>query len=81
MIVVTLTYKYSMFDLQLPTDIPVGDLLIWMLDYVNLLTNESMHPDAVALLLNRKEDILRTDMTLDEAGVRNGDYITILRMG
>lgn len=81
MIVATIIYDRSMYDLQLPTDIPVGNLLVWVLEYVNQLAFERMSPDNVALVLNRKEEILRTDLTLDEEGVRNGDYITILKMG
>ena len=71
----------NIFDLQIPTDIPVGDLLVWVLEYVNKLTNENMQPSEVALVLERKEEIIRTDLTLDEVGARNGDYITILKMG
>ena len=81
MIIATFTYGNSIFDLQIPTDIPVGDLLVWVLEYVNKLTNENMQPSEVALVLERKEEIIRTDLTLDEVGARNGDYITILKMG
>ena len=70
-----------MYDLQVPTDIPVGNLLVWVLEYINQLAYEKMQPNNVALVLDRKEEIIRTDLTLDEAGVRNGDYITILNMG
>lgn len=70
-----------MYDLQVPTDIPVGDLLVWVLEYINQLAYEKMQPGNVALVLDRKEEVIRTDLTLDEAGVRNGDYITILNMG
>lgn len=81
MIIVTLTYRNMMFDLQLPTDMPVGELLVWVLEYVNKLFYDNLIPDSVALVLNRKEEVIRTDMTLDEFGVRNGDYITVLNMG
>lgn len=70
-----------MFDLRIPTDISVGELLVWILEYVNKLFNDNLSPDSVALVLNRKEEVIRTDMTLDEFGVRNGDYITVLNMG
>lgn len=81
MIIATLTYRNTMFDLQLPTDMPVGELLVWILEYVNKLFYDNLNPDSVALVLNRKEEVIRTDMTLDEFGVRNGDYITVLNMG
>ena len=81
MIIATLTYRNMMFDLQLPTDMPVGELLVWILEYVNKLFYDNLNPDSVALVLNRKEEVIRTDMTLDEFGVRNGDYITVLNMG
>lgn len=81
MIITTLTYRNTMFDLQLPTDMPVGELLVWILEYVNKLFYDNLNPDSVALVLNRKEEVIRTDMTLDEFGVRNGDYITVLNMG
>ena len=81
MIIATLTYRNMMFDLQLPTDMPVGELLVWILEYVNRLFYDNLNPDSVALVLNRKEEVIRTDMTLDEFGVRNGDYITVLNMG
>lgn len=81
MIIVTLTYRNMMFDLQLPTDMPVGELLVWVLEYVNKLFYDNLNSDSVALVLNRKEEVIRTDMTLDEFGVRNGDYITVLNMG
>ena len=81
MIIATLTYNNTVFDLQLPTDMPVGELLVWVLEYVNRLFNENLKADSVALVLNRKEEVIRTDMTLDEFGVRNGDYITVLNMG
>lgn len=70
-----------MFDLQLPTDMPVGELLVWILEYVNRLFNDNVRSESVALVLDRKEEVIRTDMTLDEFGVRNGDYITVLNMG
>ena len=81
MIVVTLIYNNMMFDLQMPTDIPVGDMLVWILEYVNKIMRENMQPDKVALVLDRKEEVIRTDLTLDEFGVRNGDYISVLKMG
>lgn len=80
MIVATLTYQEKMIDLQLPTDMPLSDLLVWILEYVNRLFRENLTPDTVALVLNRKEEVIRTDMTLEESGVRNGDYITVLNM-
>ena len=80
MIIATLTYKNTMFDLQIPTDIPLGDLLGWILEYVNRLFIDHLQADSVALVLNRKEEVIRTDMTLEESGVRNGDYITVLNM-
>ena len=80
MIIATLTYRNTMFDLQIPTDIPLGDLLGWIIDYVNRLFNDQLKSDSVALVLDRKEEVIRTDMTLEESGVRNGDYITVLNM-
>ena len=79
--IVTLTYMNQIFDLQMPTDMPVGELLVWILQYVNRLFNENLDPGSVALVLNRKEEVIRTDLTLEESGVRNGDYITVLNMG
>ena len=29
----------------------------------------------------RADLVIRTDLTLEESGVRNGDYITVLNMG
>lgn len=81
MIITTLIYNNTMFDLQLPTDMPVGELLVWILEYVNRLFNDNVRSESVALVLDRKEEVIRTDMTLDEFGVRNGDYITVLNMG
>ena len=78
--IVTLEYKNSLFDLQLPADMPVGELLVWILEYVNRICGESITPDGGALVLNRKEEGIRTDLTLEESGVRNGDYITVLNM-
>ena len=80
MIIATLTYNNNMFDLQIPTDIPLGDLLGWILEYVNRLFNDQLRADSVALVLDRKEEVIRTDLTLEESGVRNGDYITVLNM-
>ena len=80
MLITTLIYNHVMFDLQMPSDIPVGDLLVWILEYVNRLFNENLSSDNVALILDRKEEVIRTDMTLDESGVRNGDYITVFNM-
>ncbi len=79
--IVTLTYMNQIFDLQMPTDMPVGELLVWILQYVNRLFNDNLEPGSVALVLNRKEEVIRTDLTLEESGVRNGDYITVLNMG
>lgn len=79
--IVTLTYMNQIFDLQMPTDMPVGELLVWILQYVNRLFNDNLEPSSVALVLNRKEEVIRTDLTLEESGVRNGDYITVLNMG
>lgn len=79
--IVTFTYNNVVFDLQLPSDMPVGELLGWILEYVNQLFRDNIKADSVALVLNRKEEVIRTDMTLDEFGVRNGDYITVLNMG
>lgn len=81
MITVTCKYVGVVFDLQLPTDMPVGDLLVWILEYVNRLFNDNIRIDSVALVLDRKEEVIRTDLTLEESGVRNGDYITVLNMG
>ena len=69
-----------MFDLQIPADVPLGDLLAWILEYVNRLFNENLSSNNAALILDRKEEVIRTDMTLDESGVRNGDYITVFNM-
>ena len=80
MVIVTLTYSNTMFDLLIPTDIPLGDLLGWILEYVNRLFNDQLRADSVALVLDRKEEVIRTDLTLEESGVRNGDYITVLNM-
>jgi len=80
LVIVTLTYSNTMFDLQIPTDIPLGDLLGWILEYVNRLFNDQLRADSVALVLDRKEEVIRTDLTLEESGVRNGDYITVLNM-
>lgn len=80
MIVVSMLYNDQLFDLQLPVDMPVGELLVWILEYVNRLFYDNLNSDSVALVLNRKEEVIRTDMTLDEFGVRNGDYITVLNM-
>lgn len=80
LLITTLIYNHVMFDLQMPSDIPVGDLLVWILEYVNRLFNENLSSDNVALILDRKEEVIRTDMTLDESGVRNGDYITVFNM-
>ena len=80
MIIVTLTYQETMFDLQLPTDMPVGDLLVWMLEYINRIFRDNMSVENIALVLDRREEVIRTDLTLDEFGVRNGDYITVLNM-
>lgn len=80
MITATLTYNNIRFDLQMPTDMPVGELLVWILEYVNRLFSDDLSQDSVALVLDRKEEVIRTDMTLDEFGVRNGDYITVLNM-
>ena len=81
MIIASLIYNNTTFDLQLPTDMPVGELLVWILEYVNTLFRVNLNPDSVALVLDRKEEVIRTDMTLDEFGVRNGDYISVLNMG
>ena len=81
MIVVSMLYNNQLFDLQLPVDMPVGELLVWVLEYVNRLFYDNLNPDSVALVLDRKEEVIRTDMTLDEFGVRNGDYISVLNMG
>ena len=78
--IVTMIFNNTMIDLQMPSDIPVGDLLVWILEYVNRLFNENLSSDNVALILDRKEEVIRTDMTLDESGVRNGDYITVFNM-
>ena len=80
MLVVTMIFCDTAVDLRLPSDIPVGDLLVWILEYVNRLFNENLSSDNVALILDRKEEVIRTDMTLDESGVRNGDYITVFNM-
>lgn len=80
MIIATLTYRNTMFDLQIPADVPLGDLLAWILEYVNRIFNEQLRADSVALVLDRKEEVIRTDLTLEESGVRNGDYITVLNM-
>ena len=80
MIITTFTYNDKTFDLQLPTDISLGNLLVWILEYVNYLFRENLTADTVALVLNRKEEVIRTDLTLEESGVRNGDYITVLNM-
>ena len=80
MIVTTFVYRDTLFDLQLPADILLADLLVWILEYVNRLFNENLSSDNVALILDRKEEVIRTDMTLDESGVRNGDYITVFNM-
>ena len=78
--IVTFKYNNTIFDLQLPTDMPVGELLVWILEYVNQFFRENIGPNSVALVLDRKQEVIRTDMTLDEFGVRNGDYITVLKM-
>lgn len=80
MIIVTMTYMNTMIDLQIPTDVPLGDLLGWILEYVNRLFNDQLKAESVALVLDRKEEVIRTDMTLEESGVRNGDYITVFNM-
>ena len=80
MIIATLVYKNTSVDLQIPSDIPLGDLLGWILEYVNRLFNDHLSADSVALVLDRKEEVIRTDMTLEESGVRNGDYISVLNM-
>ena len=81
MIIVTMKYNETIFDLQLPSDMAVGELLGWILDYVNKLCEVKLKPENVALVSDRKEEVIRTDMTLEEFGVWNGDYITVLDMG
>ena len=81
LMIVTFKFENSMYDLQVPSDIPTGDLLVWVLEYVNQLAFKRLQPNHVALLLNRRNVIIRPELTFDEAGVWNGDYITIICMG
>lgn len=83
-IIVTVTnYKKSFFyDIEIPRAISVQKLKEDLSEALN-----SYHPElylktatAIDLFCNRLNRVLRTDETIESAGVWNGDYITIIEV-
>ena len=82
-IIVTVTNKDKSFfyDLDIPCDLTSDKLVQDISEAVNGLNPMLfINPAGTALLCNRINHTLNYDETLEDAGVRNGDYLTLLQM-
>lgn len=82
-IIITLTdiQKNQFFDVEVPVDKPFNKLKKDIVDtlngYVNGLTIDL---NSVEFLANRTGKHLAPDETMEDAGIWNGDYITIVEV-
>lgn len=80
-IIVTLTNENNsfFFDMELPTQYPVKKMYSTIVDLLNQNQSKIVFKVAGLLLVaNRQKKIISPNNTLEEAGIWNGDYITVI---
>ena len=80
-IIVTLTNENNsfFFDMELPTQYPVEKMYSTIVDLLNQNQSKIVFKVAGLLLVaNRQKKIIPPNNTLEEAGIWNGDYITVI---
>ena len=80
-IIVTLTNENNSFflDMELPTQYPVKKMYSTIVDLLNQNQSKIVFKVAGLLLVaNRQKKIISPINTLEEAGIWNGDYITVI---
>ena len=80
-IIVTLTNENNsfFFDMELPTQYPVAKMCSTIVDLLNQNQSKIVFKVAGLLLVaNRQKKIIPPNNTLEEAGIWNGDYITVI---
>ncbi len=76
---VTNAYKTFLIDLELPCDVAAGELTLDIIEALNGYDPRlCMRGDSAVLFCNRTGKRLKKDQTLKDAGVWNGDFITVL---
>ena len=82
-IIVTVTNRDKSFfyDLDVPYDLTADKLIQDIAEAVNGLNPMLfINPAETALLCNRMNHTLKYGETLEDAEVRNGDYLTLLQL-
>ena len=80
-IIITLTNENNsfFFDMELPTQYPVEKMYSTIVDLLNQNQSKIVFKVAGLLLVaNRQKKIIPPNNTLEEAGIWNGDYITVI---
>ena len=81
-IIVTLTDgKNSFFtDMELPVDYPVRMMYPTIVDLINQnQTKVRFENTNILMAANRQKKVIEPNSTLEEAGIWNGDYITLIQ--
>lgn len=80
-ITITDTQKTDFYDLEVPTDVIFEKLKKDIVDTLNgYIGGLHLEAERVAFISNRTGKQLSENDTLEEAGVWNGDYITVVEV-
>ncbi len=78
--ILTITTNISLrsYDIEVPDGILVEKFTSDVVECLNSMNGRHFVADSFAVVSNRMDKILMPDETLEEAGVWNGDYISLM---
>ena len=78
LITITTNISPKSYDIEVPNDIQVMKFTLDIVECLNSMNGRHFVAESFAVVSNRMDKILMPDETLEEAGVWNGDYITLM---
>lgn len=80
MSIVTITSNAfrAVYDMEFPDEVPVHKLTRDAIESINAASGMNLDYRNFAMVCNRTNQVLNAEQTLSEAGVWNGDYLTLV---
>lgn len=81
-VIITLLFErsYDPIDLELPAKLPIDELEVKMLEALKAMDIEQFE-GTKRVRFKFKDNVLDPDKTLEEYGVWDGSYVTLLEIG